>query len=232
MFSSMDFTGATMSISFALQPDGKLSVFNGPTGYFLAFGLTEDDARQLGVAHGMSESEADNAVKEGILDKVYADIDQPFGTRRWNELICSVEKDRGENIARMALNSSGHSDYVVPDKIRGRFALPTETQPALGRTTPNNLMPLYFIKCDDVTGMAHFRDDMADRFSFKKTSDGSFELWRLDNDDMTLISQLDIEGMEFEILLPLRGDATIRHEFEAWYQQAYPNAVNPAPGLR
>lgn len=221
-----------MSISFALQPDGKLSVFNGPTGYFLAFGLTEDDARRLGVAHGMSENDAKQAVEEGLHDKVYADIDQPFGTRRWNELICSIEKDRGESIAKMALSTSGHSEYVVPDKIRARFSLPTESQPALGRTTPNNVMALYFIKCDDMTGMAHFRDDMSDRFSFKKTREGDFELWRLDNDDMSLISKLDIEGMEFEIVLPLRGNTRTRGEFEAWYQRAYPNAVNPAPGLR
>ncbi|TLX15923.1 hypothetical protein [Rhizobium sp. MHM7A] len=215
----------------ALQPDGKLAVFNGPTGYFLAFGLTEEDARLVGVAHGMTADDADNAVKDGLHDKVYADIDQPFGTRRWNELICSIEKDRGETIAKLALDTSGHTDYVVPDKIRARFNLPTETQPALGRTTPNNVMPLYFLKCDDTTGMVHFRDDMAERCSFKITADGGFELWRLE-EDMTPSSKFDIEGMEFEILLPLRGDTKIRREFERWYQETYPNAVNPAPGLR
>jgi hypothetical protein len=220
-----------MSISFALQPDGKLAMFNGPTGYFLAFGLTEDAARQLGVAHGMTGDDAENAVRDGMLDKVYVDIEQPFGTRRWNELICSIEKDRGETIAKLALNTSGHADYVAPDKIRARFNLPTDTQPALGRTTPNNVMPLYFLKCDDATGMAHFRDDLAERYSFKKTADGGFELWRLD-DEMNLISKLDIEGMEFEILLPLRGNTATRRDFEDWYQETYPNAVNPAPGLR
>lgn len=220
-----------MSISFALQPDGKLAVYNGPTGYFLAFGLTEEAARQVGVAHGMTESAADNELKDALHDKVYADIDQPFGTRRWNELICSIEKDRGETIARLALDTSGHADYVVPDKIRARFDLPTETQPAIGRTTPNNVMPLYFLKCDDATGMAHFRDDLAERYSFKSAASGRFELWKLDS-DMNLISKLDIEGMEFEILLPLRGDTAIRREFESWYQETYPNAVNPAPGLR
>jgi hypothetical protein len=220
-----------MSISFALQPDGKLSVFNGPTGYFLAFGLSEDDACQVGVAHGMKECHALGAVREGLHDKVYADIDQPFGTRRWNELICSIEKDRGESIAKLALNTSGHPDYVVPDKIRARFDLPTETQPVLGRTTPNNVMPLYFLKCDDATGMAHFRDDLTERYSFKSAGDGSFELWRLDS-DMNLLSKLDIDGMEFEILLPLRGDSTTRRDFERWYQDTYPNAVNAAPGLR
>jgi len=220
-----------MSISFALQPDGKLAVFNAPTGYFLAFGLKEEEARQVGVAHGMTEIDADRAVREGLLDRVFADSDQPFGTRRWNELICSIEKHRGEPIAKLALDASGNPDYVVPDRIRARFKLQTETQPALGRTTPNNVMALYFLKCDDATGMAHYRDDMSDRYSFKKTGDGKFELWRLD-DDMSLISKLDIEGMEFEILLPLRGDTVTRRDFEQWYQETYPNAVNPAPGLR
>jgi hypothetical protein len=220
-----------MSISFALQPQGNLAIFNGPTGYFLAFNLDEETAIQTGIAHGMSEDDARSELQSALHDKVFADIDQPFGTRRWNELICSIEKDRGESIAKLALTASGNSDYVTPDKIRARFNLPTETEPALGRTTPNNVLPLYLLKADDEMGMIHYRDEMSARCSFKRDGKGGFELWRL-NENKEPISKFDIEGMEIEIMLPLRGDSKIKYEFEQWFAETYPNAVDAAPGLR
>lgn len=220
-----------MSISFALQPDGNLAAFNSPTGYFLAFNLNEETAVQTGIDHGMSEADARNELKNALNDKVFADLEQPFGTRRWNELICSIEKDRGKQIVKLALDASGHPDYAAPDKIRVRFGLSTDTTPALGRTTPNHTLALYLLEADDETGMIHFRDDMSDRCSFKRDGQGGFELWRLE-ENREPVSKFDIEGMDFEILLPLRGDSKIRNEFEEWYTKTYPNAINPAPGLR
>lgn len=219
-----------MTISYALQPNGLLSMFNGPTGYFLAFNLEPEEAHKLGLAHGMQESEVSKALDAGIKDRVHADIDQPFGTRRWNELICSIEKDRGPDVALLALQSANTADYSVPDKIRARFGLATATSPALGRETPNGFLPLYFIKGDDEQGLVHFRDDWSERCSFQRTENGEFILWKLD-EDLKFISQFDITGMQFEILFPLRGDTKIRTEFEEWFFRTYPDTPKPGtPG--
>jgi hypothetical protein len=94
----------------------------------------------------------------------------------------------------------------------------------------NSTMPLYFIRANDETGEVLFRDDNAAPYAFFKTGDGSFDFWRL-TETQEKLSKADIDGMDFEILLPLRGNTAIKHDFQDWYEATYPNAVDPAPGL-
>jgi hypothetical protein len=94
----------------------------------------------------------------------------------------------------------------------------------------NSTMPLYFIRASDETGEVLFRDDNADPYAFFKTGDGSFDFWRL-TETHEKLSKADIDGMDFEILLPLRGNTAIKQSFKDWYEATFPNAVDPAPGL-
>ncbi len=94
----------------------------------------------------------------------------------------------------------------------------------------NNVMPLYFIRANDVDGSVLFRNDDVEPYAFFRNDLGGFDLWRL-TDTREKLSKADIDGMEFEILLPLRGNTAIKHEFKAWYEATFPNAVDPAPGL-
>lgn len=95
----------------------------------------------------------------------------------------------------------------------------------------NTIMPLYFIRANDTAGSVMFRNDDAEPYAFFRNDAGGFDFWRL-TDELEKLSKADIEGMNFEILLPLRGNTMIKHEFKDWYENTYPLAPDPAPGLR